>query len=179
MSEAPERGASAEVEPVAEDPTPAAAERTEVDALWSRVDAPAPERVAAAGIPALRAAKVVRLQGRAATLLVGADEVAAKLAPDVDPELVALAIKNGDRLLVECEPGLVPVVVGVLQTKVPRELLLKAETIRIEGQREVTILSGRAAMRMRQDGDLELVASRISAASRGFFKLVGRMLRLN
>jgi hypothetical protein len=165
-------------EPVAETDA-ARAPAAPVDALWSRVDAPAPVRLEPGAAPVLRTAQALRLEQRSATLRIGQHEVAAVLAPDVDQTLVALAVKNGERLLVECEPGLPPVIVGVLQTKVPRELVLKAETIRIEGQREVTMLSGRAAMRMRQDGDLELVATRISAASRGFFKLVGRMLRLN
>ncbi|MEZ4311015.1 MAG: hypothetical protein R3F14_23480 [Polyangiaceae bacterium] len=39
--------------------------------------------------------------------------------------------------------------------------------------------AGRAALRLREDGDVELVGSRISAASRGLFRIVGRILRLN
>jgi hypothetical protein len=157
-----------------------AGRKSSIDVLLSRVDAP---EVGASAAPAvgLRTARVVRHERRSATIRFrsGDDEISAVIAPDVDVELVALAYKNGDRVLVEAEAGLPPAIVGVLQTRVPRELVLKAENVRIEGQREVTVVSGRAAMRMRHDGDLELVATRISAASRGFFKLVGRMLRLN
>ena len=39
--------------------------------------------------------------------------------------------------------------------------------------------SGRAALRMRGDGDVELVGSRIATMSRGLYRLVGRVLRLN
>jgi hypothetical protein len=40
-------------------------------------------------------------------------------------------------------------------------------------------VAGRGAIRIRGDGDIEIVGSRISAASRGLFRLVGRILRLN
>ena len=69
--------------------------------------------------------------------------------------------------------------VGVLQTRSPREIHLKAAVVHIEGDEEVLIRSGRAALRIRQDGDVEIVGSRIHAASRGLFRLVGRILRLN
>jgi hypothetical protein len=70
-------------------------------------------------------------------------------------------------------------VVGVLQTRIPRELTLKADKIHIDARHELLLRSGRGAMRIRQDGDVELVGSRISAMSRGLFRLVGRVLRLN
>ncbi len=56
---------------------------------------------------------------------------------------------------------------------------LSAGTVTIEGEREVMIRAGRSAIRLREDGDIEIVGSRISAASRGLFRLVGRILRLN
>ncbi len=70
-------------------------------------------------------------------------------------------------------------VVGVLQTKIPTELILKAKKLHLEGEQEVLLRSGRGAMRIRQDGDVEIVGSRIAAMSPGLFRLVGRVLRLN
>jgi len=166
--------------------TPEAGASSAIEDLLSRVDAPEAElesskQPAAAPFAGLRTAQMLRQERRSATIRWRGshDDVAASIAADVDVELVKLAVQNGDSVLVECMPGLAPVIVGILQTKIPRELVLKADSVRIEGQREITLVSGRAAMRMRKDGDLELVATRISAASRGFFKLVGLMLRLN
>jgi hypothetical protein len=48
----------------------------------------------------------------------------------------------------------------------------------LEGEREILLRSGRGAIRIREDGDIEVVGSRISAASRELFRIVGRLLRL-
>jgi hypothetical protein len=82
-------------------------------------------------------------------------------------------------VLVEMVEGEEPLVVAVLHTRKPREIRLKAATIQIEGDEEVLLRAGRGAIRIRSDGDIEVVGSRISAASRGLFRIVGRMLRLN
>jgi hypothetical protein len=103
--------------------------------------------------------------------------VAAIVAPGVEKDLLEQTIEEGGMVLVEDGPP--PLVVGVLQTRRPRKLELTAETVSIEGEREVLIRAGRAAIRLREDGDIEIVGSRISAASRGLFRLVGRILRLN
>jgi hypothetical protein len=71
------------------------------------------------------------------------------------------------------------VIVGVVQTRVPREVTLKASTITLEAEREILLRAGRSALRLREDGDVELVGSRIVTASRGLLRLVGKMLRLN
>ena len=71
-----------------------------------------------------------------------------------------------------------PLVVGVLHTRRPRAIRLKAATIEIEGDEEVLVRAGRGALRLRADGEIEVVGSRISAASRGLFRIVGRILRL-
>lgn len=128
----------------------------------------------------LRSARILSLKGRSAQVRLrgAADAEAALIAPEVDARLVELALKNGDHVLVEWEPsGLI--VVGVLQVKVPERLEIRAGEVLIEGDRELTLRSGRAAARFRKDGDVELVGSRISAASRGLFRIVGRILRLN
>ncbi len=97
----------------------------------------------------------------------------------MDPRVVADACANGDAVLVETVPGEEPAIVGVLLTQRPREVRLRARTIHIDGDEEVLVRAGGAAIRLRADGDIELVGSRVSAASRGLFRIVGRMLRLN
>jgi hypothetical protein len=129
----------------------------------------------------VRTARVLGCAGRRATIAFrGArDPMDAALAPEVDPDIVADAIANGDSVLVECAAGEAPMVVGVVQTRRPREIRLRAATVHIEGDEEVLLRSGRGAVRIREDGDIEVVGSRISAASRGLFRIVGRLLRLN
>jgi hypothetical protein len=146
------------------------------------VDDPAPAAAAPAlmGV-AMRTARPTSLAGRQVTLSVRgvAAPAMAELAPGVARELIQQAIVNGDAVIVECAPNETPLVVGVLQTRIPEQLTLRAKSIQIEGDEEVLLRSGRGALRIRSDGDVELVGSRISAMSRGLFRLVGRVLRLN
>lgn len=109
----------------------------------------------------------------------GGAQIEAVLDETVDPELVARASRDGDRVLCEEDAEVGAVIVGVLQTRLPETLELKARNIVIDAESEVTIKSGKAGMRLREDGDVELVGSRITTMSRGLFRLVGRMLRLN
>lgn len=142
--------------------------------LPARGEAP----VAAVG---MRTARVTSVTGRRATIaLRGRGEpVPAAIAPEVDPRVIADALETGDAVLVEIVPGEEPVVVAALHTRRPRAIKLKAATIEIEGEEEVLLRSGKGAIRVRADGDIEVIGSRISAASRGLFRIVGRMLRLN
>lgn len=128
-----------------------------------------------------RTARVVNITGDQVNLRVrgAAEPFSAKLAAGVSPELVSQAMTNADHVVIECEADGSVYVVGVLQTRVPRELTLTADKIHIDARHELLLRSGRGAMRIRQDGDVELVGSRISAMSRGLFRLVGRVLRLN
>jgi hypothetical protein len=130
---------------------------------------------------AMRTAQPVAIKGKAVTLRVRGEKspVAGELGPAVARELLKQAIVNGDAVIVECVPGETPLVVGVLQTRIPEQITLRAKKIHIDADDEVLIRSGRGAMRIRQDGDVEIVGSRISAMSRGLFRLVGRVLRLN
>ncbi|MBW2459193.1 MAG: hypothetical protein JRI68_32145 [Deltaproteobacteria bacterium] len=130
---------------------------------------------------AMRTATPQGVKGRTVTMVVRgvADPVEGTLGPGVSPEVVALAARNGDAVVLECARGEAPVVVGVLQTKIPAELTIKAKKLHLVGEQEVVLRSGRGAMRIRQDGDVEIVGSRIAAMSRGLFRLVGRVLRLN
>ncbi|WP_437737247.1 hypothetical protein [Sorangium sp. So ce1335] len=143
--------------------------------------APLPARPAQPLGAAMRTARVAAVAGRAARILLRGAEgpVEAEIAPEVDPEVIADAHARGDAVLVELCEGALPLIVGALTTQRPRALHLKAATITLEGEQELLLRSGRGAVRIREDGDIEVVGSRISAASRGLFRIVGRLLRLN
>jgi hypothetical protein len=105
--------------------------------------------------------------------------VTAQIDEGVDRELVARALQGDEAVLVEHDPEVGPVIVGVVQTRLPEELTLKARKVVLEADEELLLRSGRGALRIREDGDVELVGSRISTLSRGLFRIVGRVLRLN
>ena len=132
-------------------------------------------------VPALRTARVVAITGGSARITWRGlrDPVDAELDEGVDSELVKRAMENGDRVLVEVGPALGPLVVGVVQRRIPTKVEIRGETVVIEAEREILIRSGRGAMRIREEGDIEVVGSRISTMSRGLFRIVGRVLRLN
>lgn len=131
--------------------------------------------------PAMRTARLVAVESRRATIVWRGNmtPVAADIDTDVDADLLAIALRNCDGVLVEMGENNKPLVVGVLQKRLPREVHISADEIHLDAARELVLRAGRAALRLREDGDVELVGSRISAASRGLFRLVGRMLRLN
>jgi hypothetical protein len=132
-------------------------------------------------VPPLRTARVVSIVGDAARITWRGlrDPVEAELDEGVDSELVQRAMENGDRVLVEIDPASGPVIVGVVQRRIPAKVEIRGETVVIEADREILIKTGRGAMRIREDGDIEVVGSRISTMSRGLFRIVGRVLRLN
>lgn len=152
-----------------------------LDAYLPKADASVAEAAPAAVQFGLRAAQVQGVSGRRALLLVrGASKpVEAEIAPEVGADVIREACDNRGLVLVEMMQGAVPVVIGALQTQKPSEIHLKAATVHIEGEQELLLRSGRAAIRIRGDGTIEMIGSRISAASRGLFQLVGRILRLN
>jgi hypothetical protein len=139
------------------------------------------EAVSPEAPPPLRTARVVSMaRGSVQIAWRGLrDPVEADLDEGVDAELVQRAMENGDRVLVEIDPALGPLVVGVVQRRVPAKVELRGETVVIEADREILLRTGRGAMRIREDGDIEVVGSRISTMSRGLFRIVGRVLRLN
>lgn len=143
--------------------------------------APSAAQLTALSGVAMRTARPVEIKGRSVTVKVRGVSAAlsAELAPGVADELVAQAVRNGDSVVMECVEGMPPLVVGVLQTQIPRELTLRAKKLHLEGDEEVLIRSGRGALRIRQDGDVEMVGSRIATMSRGLYRIVGRVLRLN
>ena len=162
-------GAPSLVEQVAEASRPHAAV---VSSGAATIDLP--RTVMATAIPeSLSGARLtVRCRGLEAPMVVD-------LAPGVSREVVAAAVRNGDRVVLEQGEGEAVAVVGVLHTRVPEELVIHANKVRIEADEEFLVRSGAGAMRVRRDGDVEIVGSRISVMSRGLFRLVGRMLRLN
>lgn len=152
--------------------------------LASPVDQPArgqPARGPHAAVPALRTARVLAVDGKTAQIAYrGRGEgVPARIDEGVDRELVARAMAGNEAVLVEADPEIGPVIVGVVQTRVPDTLELKARKVVLEADEELLLRSGRGALRIREDGDVELVGSRISTLSRGLFRIVGRVLRLN
>ncbi len=185
LEEALERGA------VEADPAEVAAMDSSLDELMSQVAEPpvsaAPRAQAAAaavaglGGVAMRTGVPLGVRERRVSLEVRGVEgvVMGELAPSVSAEVIALAAENGDAVVLECVPDAPPLVVGVLQTRIPETLTLRAKKVHIEGEDEVVLRSGLGAMRVRRDGDVELVGSRIAAMSRGLFRMVGRVLRLN
>lgn len=173
-----------EEEPAVEPAPPSAA----VDQLLAAVELPAAPAAlppASPGLPAgpaLRAARIEALTpGGALVSFRGAGApVAADLDEGVERALVEQAFARGDRALVEVDPATgEAILVGVVQTRLPDKLELRAGEVVIDAEREVLIRAGRAALRLREDGDVELVGSRIVTMSRGLFRLVGRVLRLN
>jgi hypothetical protein len=151
--------------------------------LEDLIPAPAPSATSAqlaAPAAGLRTARGAKVDGVLHVMLRGAKEpVIAELAPEVEAAVIDDAIAHDGSLLVEIVPGMPPLVVGVVQTRVAREVVVKGSSITVEAEREIVLRAGRAALRLREDGDVELVGTRISASSRGLFRLVGRILRLN
>ena len=92
---------------------------------------------------------------------------------------IELASSLGQSALVEIDDAGAAWVVGIVQTRVPERLVLRASSIELEADREVLLRTGTAGLRLRDDGDVELVGGRIAATARGVFKLVGKILRLN
>jgi hypothetical protein len=137
----------------------------------SETPAEAPRTPAIA--PGLRSARLVSLDKRRATVTLRGHTapINADIAPEVEDALLALAQRQGDGVLVEVFEGDKPVIVGVLQTKLPHEVHVKADVIHLDAAKELVLRAGRAALRLREDGDVELVGTRISASSRGLFRL--------
>jgi hypothetical protein len=188
MASANAEGAAARGVEVVEEPLPAEAESAPspaegaIERLLEHVplEAPALERGVEIA-PALRMARVVSMNGDGAQIAWRrhAAPIQAELDDGVDREVIERALTNGDLVLVEIDPEIGPVVMGVVQRRIPERLELRGETVVIEADREVLLRAGRAAARLREDGDVEIVGSRILTMSRGLFRIVGRVLRLN
>lgn len=169
---------------------PEAASATTEDEPSARVEAPSmldelavatPSGAEPRPVAAVRTARLVELVGIDAVVVFrGSDErVRALVSSDVEPELLREAFAERAPVLVEDDGRGAPVVVGLLQTRRPREVVLGGERVEIRADREILLRTGRAGIRLRDDGELELVGTRVSALSRGVFRIVGKMLRLN
>lgn len=158
------------------------AEEASIERLLDHVPVETPAAVPQqAAAPALRTARVVAVRGAEVQIAYrgrGAP-VTATLDAGVDRELVQRAMAGNEAVLVEMDPEVGPVIVGVVQTRLPESVEIKARKITLDAEEELTLRAGRGAMRIREDGDVELVGSRISTMSRGLFRIVGRVLRLN
>jgi hypothetical protein len=126
-------------------------------------------------------AQLVSADGRQATITWrGRTElVDADVASNVEDALLALALQNGDSVLVEIVPNERPLIVGMLQTRVPRNVHIAADEVHFEAAKVLVLRAGRAALKLHEDGEVEILGTKINAVSRGLFKIVGRVLRLN
>ncbi|MBX3184457.1 MAG: hypothetical protein KIT72_02285 [Polyangiaceae bacterium] len=157
----------------------AAAEPPRASASSSLEEYLAPAVAAPPVTSGLQSAELLRVMDHTVELRIRGEEPSlARIDEALDVRLLELALTNRDRVLVEAAAG-ERWVVGVLQVRVPKRLELRAREVVIEADEELSLRSGSAGARLRRDGDVEIVGSRISAASRGLFKLVGRVLRLN
>ena len=129
----------------------------------------------------VRSARLLSHHERRAVVALRGDEEPREVPLDseVDAVIVAEALETGERVLVEADETGELAVVGVLRSRVPEKIVLRASVIELDADQELLLRSGKGALRIREDGDIEVVGSRISAASRGLFRLVGKMLRLN
>jgi hypothetical protein len=134
-----------------------------------------------ARLTGLRTGRLVMVERRGVEVLFAGERTPrrAEVDRDVDHEVIQEAFEDGDRVLCEPDEEGNPIVVGVVRARKPDTLKISARKIEIEAGEELLLRSGKGALRLREDGDVELIGSRISAASRGLFRLVGRMLRLN
>jgi len=176
-----EGGARPESLPVTHDEPPGAAAEVKSELIEAILEAPSAEAPRDLPATSMRTARLASVSGRKATIVArGAPRpVEAIIAPEVDPALIADALAEGQSVLVESTPGEAPLIVGVLLTRRPEVLRLRGRTVEVDGDEELVLRSGRGAVRIRSDGDIEVIGSRISAASRGLFRIVGRLLRLN
>lgn len=131
--------------------------------------------------PAMRTARILEVHGDHVVVAWrgSSKAIEADVAPEVEPALVEESRRAGSAVLIEHARGQRPVVVGVVQTRLPREERVPPDDLHLEAAREILLKVGQAGIRLRSDGEIELVGSRISAASRGLFRIVGRILRLN
>jgi hypothetical protein len=120
--------------------------------LHTPVADPKPGASLHAPVEGLRTARRASVSGRRAAITLRGqhDPVEATIASEVDPAVICEALETGDSVLVELTRGECPLIVGVLHTRQPREIRLKATTIQIEGEEEVLIRSGRGALRRGQ-----------------------------
>src|SRR6478736_9906188 len=99
-----------------------------------------PERVPSG----LRSAELVELRAPRASVRVRGmtSVISAVIAPEVDGAFLEQARREGQRVLVELEPGHEPTIVGVIQTRLPERVRLEARIVEIEAKESLTLRSG-------------------------------------
>jgi len=117
------------------------------------------------------------VNARKAVVSVDGVEEEASLGAHVDPEFLKLAMAGGEPVLMQQKAGGPLLVLGVVQGRHPSKL--SGERVEVVAETEVVVRSGKSALRLREDGVVDLIGARISASSRGLLRLVGRALRLN
>ena len=156
----------------------------EVRALRRVEDRALASTTPAAALPSIATARVVSIDGRAASVEVGGVVRAASLDEPVHAAVIAGACERGERVLVEAR-GAELVIVGALRTQPTpgideaERYVVKAGSISIEGSDEVRLSTGAAAFVLRATGEIETFAERIVSRAEGVHKMVARFLRLN
>lgn len=138
--------------------------------------------VAPAGVAwgsGLGVAEVLELEGAQVRVRRLGVEGVCSIPDFVDRELVAQAIRQRERVLIEPQPDGSWQVAGILQTRRPDVVRIEGREVELVGAASVTLKSGHAGLRLSADGQVEVIGSRIGVASRGLLRLVGRALRLN
>jgi hypothetical protein len=113
----------------------------------------------------------------------GVEELA-RVAPFVDPAVVATAARRGEALILQEEPlGLV--VIGALRTSSTPgiekgdDYVIEARRVKLVGDHEVSLVSGTAGVVLRAMGVVETIARDITARAAGVHRIVGRLIHLN
>jgi len=192
MAEAGAKGGVPARAPDEAEPSAAAAARVVEHSAIERVlshgeDAqnaqPGPEPAATLRSPALGpgiglgVGTVLTVTARRAVVAIEGAQYEAALGSHVDAGFLELAVQTGELVLLQQNAGGALTVLGVVQGRHPTKLA--GERVEITAETEVVVRSGRSALRLRQDGVVDLIGARISASSRGLLRLVGRALRLN
>lgn len=135
------------------------------------------EEDALALAPGLHVGFVQRITDRIALVSIDGTSRHATLGEHIDTDFLETALKNGEPALLQKRPSGELIVLGVVQGKHPAKL--QGDRVEVVAASEVVVKSGKSALRLREDGVIDLVGARISASSRGLLRLVGRALRLN
>jgi len=127
--------------------------------------------------PGLHVGVVLEVAGRKAVVSLEGALHDAALGGHVDATFLTEAARAQEPVLLQKAASSGLVIVGVVQGRYPSKLA--GDRVEITAAREVTVRSGKSALRLREDGVVDLIGARISASSRGLLRLVGRALRLN
>ena len=82
--------------------------------------------------------------------------VEATIAPEVDPLLIEEACAEGERVVLEPDGAGRPLIVAALRTQRPRALTLSAESITLDGTREVVLRAGPSEVRLERRGTVSV-----------------------